>query len=317
MLSLGSQYGGIAVFKNFSSALCACFVAGSSISAATAQGYDATATAAQPATGQNVAVAGGRSLRVLVAQSEIKSDINLSNIAVATGGGILGGLIAAAVDSARAKKAEVLIAPVRTAMANVDGDALSIETAKASFANAEWYKADSETNFSKDNSPAGKSAYLDTSANAQTAFVEYTYDLSPEFDALRIIAKIDVAAKNIALAKGKPEKRLSPKNLVYSRSVASVILLPTPSKEKEANAARWAADNAKLTRSALAQSFARLQVLMPRVLAMNSNEEVALSRDKKNKRIMAGGFFGRPQSAANGTTLLWTGGGFVEVAPLH
>lgn len=287
------------------------------MAAAIAQADVATVPAAQPATGQNVAVAGGRSLRVLVAQSEIKSDINLSNIAVATGGGLLGGLIAAAVDSARAKKAEVLIAPVRTALANVDGDALSIESGKASFANAEWYKAAPATNFSKDNSPAGKSAYLDTSATAQTAFVEYTYDLSPEFDALRIVAKIDVAAKNSASAKGKPEKRLSPKNLVYSRSVVSVILLPAPSKEKEANAARWAADDAKLARAALRQSFSRLQVLTPRILAMNSNEEDALSRDKKNKRIMAGGFLGRPQSAASDTTLLWTGGGFVEVAPLR
>ena len=34
-------------------------------------------------------------------------------------------------------------------------------------------------------------------------------------------------------------------------------------------------------------------------------------------KIMAGGFLGRPQSAASGTTLLWTGGGFVEVAPLR
>src|SRR5882762_11105976 len=33
---------------------------------------------------------GGRSLQVLVAQAEIKSNINPSNIAVATGGGLLG-----------------------------------------------------------------------------------------------------------------------------------------------------------------------------------------------------------------------------------
>lgn len=287
------------------------------MSAASAQGYDAAAPAPQRATGQNVAVAGGRSLRVLVAQSEIKSDINLSNVAVATGGGILGGLIGAAVDSARAKKAEVLIAPVRTAMANVDGDALAIEAAKASFANAQWYTTAPETNFSKDNSPAGKSAYLDASSNAQTAFVEYSYDLSPEFDALRIIAKIEIAAKNNAPGQTKPEKRLSPKNLVYSSSVASVITLPEASKDKDVNAARWAADDAKLVRAALSQSFARLQSLVPRTLALTDGEGEALTRDKKNKRIFAGGFFGRPQPAPDGTTLLWTGGGFVEVAPLQ
>jgi len=287
------------------------------VSAATVQDVSAAVPAPQRATGQNQAVAGGRSLRVLVAQSEIKSDINLSNLAVATGGGILGGLIGAAVDSARAKKAEVLIAPLRTAMGDVDGDALAIETAKASFANAEWFTTAPDTNFSKDNSPAGKSAYLDASSNAQTAFVEYSYDLSPSFDALRIIAKIEIAAKDSVAATAKPEKRLSPKNLVYSSSVASIITLPDASKDKDVNAARWAADNAKLARAALGQSFARLQILVPRTLALTGHEQEALSRDKKNKRIVAGGFSGRPQPAPEGTTLLWTGGGFVEVAPLQ
>ncbi len=295
--------------------LCACLVVGAPISAAVAQN-DVTAAIAQPATGQNVGVAGGRSLRVLVAQSEIKSDINLSNVAVATGGGLLGGLIGAAVDSARAKKAEELIAPVRTAMANVDADAIAIEAANASFANAQWYKPAPEATFSKDSSPAGKSAYLDSNPNAQTAFVEYTYDMSPTFDAVRVVASIQVAAKSVPAAKNKPEKRLAPKNLVYSGSVVSVIQLPAPSKEKEVNAARWAADDAKLARAALAQAFARLQLLTPRLLAMTPNEAAALDANKKNKRIMAGGYLGRPQPAASGETLLWTGGGFVDVAPL-
>jgi len=305
------------VLKSFSPVLFACLVAGSPISVAVAQTSGTAAPVAQPATGQNAAVAGGRSLRVLVAQSEIKSDINLSNVAVATGGGILGGLIGAAVDSARAKKAEELIAPVRTAMANVDADALAIETANASFANAEWNKPAPETSFSKDSSPAGKSAYLDSNPNAQTAFVEYTYDISPNFDAVRAVAKIEVAAKSVPAAKDKPEKRLSPKNLVYSGSLVSVILLPSPSKEKDVNAARWAADDAKLARAALAQAFGRLQLLTPRLFGMTQNEEAALDADKKNKRIMAGGYLGRPQPAASGETLLWTGGGFVDVVSLN
>ena len=72
-----------------------------------------------------------RSVRVLVAQSEIKSDINASNLAVVTGGGMLGGLIAAAQNSARARQAEELIAPVRTALLDLDADALALNSARS------------------------------------------------------------------------------------------------------------------------------------------------------------------------------------------
>jgi len=153
----------------------------------------------------------------MVAQSEIKSDINLSNVAVATGGGMLGALIGAAVDSARAKKAEALITPVRTGMAGVDADAMAIDAAKAAFANAQWNTV-AEPNFSKDSSPVGKSAYLDSNANAETAFVEYTYDLSPTFDALRVVESIQVAAKTVPAANKPAHRQLkaAAKRLVVS-----------------------------------------------------------------------------------------------------
>jgi hypothetical protein len=311
----GNYSGGSSVLKSFSYVLYACLVAGSPMSAAIAQDQVVAASTPQPATGQNLAVAGGRSLRVLVAQSEIKSDINLSNVAVATGGGLLGALIGAAVDSAHAKKAEQLITPVRTGMAGVDADAMAVETAKSAFANAQWNTA-ADPNFSKDSSPAGKNAYLDSNTDAETAFVEYTYDLSPGFDALRVVESIQVAAKNVPSA-NKPEKRLNPKNLVYSGSVVSVVLLPDAAKDKDANAARWAADNGKLARAGLEQAFALLKATTPRLLALTAADQDALTRDKKNKWIFAGGYRGRPQPASDGATLLWTGGGFVHVAPLN
>lgn len=261
-----------------------------------------------PAVSQTAAVEGGRTLHVVVAQSEIKSDINPSNIAVATGGGLLGGLIGAAVDSARAKKAEELIGPVRTATADVDADALAIETAKASFGETEWYRANPVAAFGKDSSVLGKSALLDAASAKQIAFVEYSYDLSPNFDALRVVAKIEVANKAIpASAKGKAEKRLNPKNLAYATRVTSVVLLNGTSDDKEANALRWSADNGAVTRKALQLAFENLPSLTKRTLALTADEIKALN-DKKNKRINAGGFTGRPQPLPNGrTTLLWDG----------
>lgn len=272
--------------------------------------------ATAPVVSQTAAVEGGRALHVVVAQSEIKSDINPSNIAVATGGGLLGGLIGAAVDSARAKKAEELIGPVRTATADFDADAVALETAKASFGEMEWYRANPVAAFGKDSSVAGKSALLDSASGKQIAFVEYSYDLSPNFDALRVVAKIDVANKAIpASAKGKGEKRLNLKNLAYSTRVTSVVLLKDAGEEKEANALRWSADNGAVTRKALQLAFANLPPLTQRTLALTPEDIKALN-NKKNKRINAGGFTGRPQPSPNAqTTLLWDGG-FINIENL-
>jgi hypothetical protein len=258
---------------------------------------------------QTVAVEGGRSLQAIVAQA----DINPSNIAVATGGGLLGGLIGAAVDSARAKKAEELIGPVRTAVADLDADALAIEAAKAAFGETEWFKANPQVGFSKDSSVAGKSAQLDKATGKQIAFVEYSYDLSPTFDAVRVVAKIEVAKKEIpASAKGKAEKRLNPKNLAYSTRVTSVVILKASGEDKEKNALLWSADNGAATRRALKLAFDNLAPLTKRTLSLNA-EEVKTLNDKKNKRTTSGGFTGRPQTPANDrSTLLWDGS-FINV----
>jgi hypothetical protein len=266
---------------------------------------------ATPIVSQTAAVEGGRALQVVVAQSEIKSDINPSNIAVATGGGLLGGLIAAAVDSARAKKAEELIGPIRTVMADFDADAIAIDVAKMSFGEMEWYKANPVASFGKDSSIAGKSTMLDAATGKQIAFVEYSYDLSPNFDAVRVVAKIEVANKAIPVsAKGKGEKRLNYKNLAYNSGVTSIIMLKdaaTDKDAKEVNALRWSAENGAVTRKALQQAFANLAPLTKRTMALTA-DDLKLLNDKKNKKTTAGGFTGRPQKAANEkSTLLWDG----------
>src|SRR5215204_3132853 len=101
-----------------------------------------------------------RSVRVLVAQAQIKSDINASTLAVATGGGMLGGLIAAAQNSERAKRAEVLIAPIRTALIDFDADALAQSSARSGLAQIPWLSSAPMT-FGKDTSPVGRTAFLD------------------------------------------------------------------------------------------------------------------------------------------------------------
>ncbi|HEY5722618.1 MAG TPA: hypothetical protein VIT45_09880, partial [Allosphingosinicella sp.] len=141
-------------------------------------GFAAIAAPSPIVTEEMHAVPADRAVQVLVAQSEIKSNINPSNIAVATGGGLLGGLMAASQNASRTKKAEALIEPVREALMDFDVDGLALDTTKRAFAQVPWLQ-NAPVSFSKDSSPVGKSGSLDTIGASQVAFVEYSYDFSP------------------------------------------------------------------------------------------------------------------------------------------
>ncbi|MDB5433636.1 MAG: hypothetical protein JWP35_4752 [Caulobacter sp.] len=250
-------------------------------------------------------VEGGRTVQVLVAQAEIKSDINPSNVVVATGGGLLGALIDAKINSDRAKKAELLIQPVRVALTGFDVDALAVNATKTGLTDAGWFGAQTSA-FGRDNSVLGKCSVLDASAAPQVAFFEYAYDLSPDFSSVRVSVTMSFAAKAIPAGK-KSEARVAPKFVIYSQTLVSVVSLPNPSKDAAGNAARWSADNGKLARQALEMGFAETGVLMPRAFAMTEDDlKVMSGRDRKN--TMAGGYMGRVQEESPSGTLLYTGG---------
>jgi len=232
------------------------------------------------------------------------------------GGGLLGGLLAASQNAARAKKAEAAIEPVRIALTGFDVDSLAQDTANTAIAALPWLQPTSVT-FGKDSSVLGKSALLDKGGADQIAFLEYAYDFSPDFSAVRVVETIQFANRALPAASTplKPEVRLSPKYAPYAQSVTSVVELSAPSKEMIDNATRWSADNGKLAKAALVSAFAEIRQLTPRLLDLGA-EDVKLLDAKENKRIMAGGYSGRPQSSKDGGTLLWTGG-FVHVQTLQ
>lgn len=276
----------------------------------------APAVAAKPVrvlTEETRAAVPAGAVHVLVAQSEVASDINPSNIAVYTGGGLLGGLLAAHQNAERAKKAERLIAPIREALGTVDADALAIDTTKAAFASVPWLQA-APVEFSKDTSPLGKSGLLDKAGGPQGMFVQYTYDFSPDFSSIRVVALVEVAYKAVA-AKKKPESRFSPKRLAYARSVTSIVSIPGATDDKEANAALWVANGGEPARNGLNLAFGEVQKLLPRTLALTAAEIQAMS-DKAKQKAEAAGFTGRVQDADGDSTLLWADG-FIQVQTLR
>jgi hypothetical protein len=283
--------------------------------------------AAKPATVISEAVvndAQHRSIRVLVSQSEIKSNINGSQlgtaIMIAAGGGMLagliGGMIASAQNADREKKAEALIAPLRTSLVDFNTDELAQAAAHNSLAEIAWLK-EADFSFGKDSSPAGRNSFLDQ-ANDQVVFVDYSYDLSPEFDSVRVVETIQIANKALPnIGKGQPQPRPEhriTRYLAYTQTLTSAVTLPDADpKNKQANADRWAANNGELARRAIKQAFARLTELTPRALALTTAEVKAMNKIKQ--RAAFGGLSGRLISQDDKGTLIWAKQ-FVSVQPL-
>jgi hypothetical protein len=276
-------------------------------------------------------IAGGRAIRVLVAQPEIKSGIFPSNASArmnagsaSAGAGLAGAMpmaitaavIDSSVDASRTKKAEGVIVPIRNALTDFDGDGLALQTTRAAIAEVPWLQT-TDIAFSKDSSLLGKSALLDKASTTQTMFIEYTYGMSGDFSAVVVNATIHIASKALAPDQTLPESRVQPNHLLYANVIAAVLSLPDADpKNPRGNAARWAADNGKLARVALNADFARVAKLLPRTLAL-TGEEIKDMRSGRNMQTTLGGLTGRVVEDGVDGTLLWTtNAGFSSVDEL-
>lgn len=261
------------------------------------------------------AVDSGRSLEVVLAQAEIKSNINESNITMATGGGLLPALIDAKINSDRAKKAEREILPVREALTGFDVDALATDATQKATDKLDWFQARPAV-LSRDPSVAGESAALDASPTSQMAFFEYAYDLSPDFGTLRVSLKLRLVNKATSQG-GRPQDRFKGRNLVFTQKFTSVVPLPGASKDAMENAGRWSADNGKLARAALTQAFDKFTVLVPRALTMSAADLKAMNGHDKKVIAMAS-YSGRVQEQSADETLIYNSaiGGLIDVQTL-
>ena len=248
-----------------------------------------------------------RAFEVLVAQSEIKSSINPTDLSAASGQfGLLGAIIMAGVQSGinsdKAKKAEATILPLRTALTGFDADTLALEASKATAAAVPWLHTTAPT-FGRDNSAAGESAFLDASATNEVVFFDYSYDAAWDFSSMRVHATMSIANKEVK-PDHSPQDRVAPWGVVYTQTITSIVALDSPSKVASDNVARWTADGGKPARSALSMGFARVQQLMPTALALTKADAKAMQHDKKY--MLVGELGGRVQPAdASGTTLLF------------
>lgn len=240
-------------------------------------------------------VTGGRSLEVTVGQAEIASRI--TSVSGATGG-MVGGLLGAAIDSSRAKGHEATITQVRDSLLDFDTDGLAISTTREALTGLDWLAA-SELRFSKDASYFGKTELLDTGDASQAAFFDYYYELMPDFSAVRVVLTVQFINKAVPEGK-KPDARFKPANLAYAQTFTTTVALPAPGADITANAALWSADNGKRAREALTLAFADTGKVMARALVLNEADYKTMTA--------AGSFKIDPESEHSGQATLSAAG---------
>ena len=196
-----------------------------------------------------------------VNQPEIAADVLRSNIGQSAGasggfiGGLIGGIIDASIEAKRAKKAETDITPVRDALVDFNAPeelrtALSVDLQSSTppFPIASVSLAEA-----KDDAAIGK--LVGASKCDAVLIIATDYHLSPEFDTIRVLAKVSLFSPKAGKNDGTPP--------LYRNEFATYRRLPTGAvSDRTASAASWAANKGALAREAMKSSFAELVAMI-------------------------------------------------------
>ncbi len=250
-------------------------------------------------------VVDGRAVMVELAQPTIGTEIDIGRVApdMITGGGLeilfwdhqdTKPLELAAIEE---RKAEGLVLPLRKALDGLDLGPVALATTTAALGKVGWFGA-REPRLARVSTEGERAAFAAISETGQFAVVSYSYTTSPDFTQIRVYAEITIWQKAAPAKGGKPTGPV----LLSRHRVLSLCELRKRSFEQADNVKAWSADGGKLARAALSAAFARLEVLIPRALAMTPLEHAALI-DKKRPKVFAAGFYGpRVEGADEGTT---------------
>ena len=263
----------------------------------------------------------GRTLQLVVPQSQIETNIEVGRVASDSyGGGLIGQLIIQSMDDKKEtmsrslhERAEATVGPLREALRNFDVDGLALATTRAAVAKIDWFQAQ-DLIAAKDPSLQARAAFLNASATSQVAFITYRYDLSADFTYIRVIADISLVRK----PPRNGAQPASPPEPFYAQSISSIVQLPSPSYEHGENVARWSAGDGKLARASLTAAFGQIERLIPYALGLGQ-ADINLYMAKNRPKAFAAGFYGpliEKGEGSPGGTLIWSNGlVYVQSAP--
>lgn len=204
-----------------------------------------------------------------------------------------------------AREAEVRVAPLRNALQGFDGSVLVLDAAKNGISSVGWFAPNplEVLNKPRDSSPLD---FVYAAPTNQVAIVSTSYYLSHDG------AQIEVKAEIRVLKKVKKSV-----TVVAYQQVISVVQMPKPAFEPNANVRTWSVGNGAAARRAIAAGSARLEKLIPRALALSQADLTAYAA-KNLEMAQAAGRFGPVLERGHdgpGSVLIWSKG-LISVQPL-
>lgn len=258
-------------------------------------------------------VPGGRAVQIELQTTEIGAAVELGRIAEWSSSGSYGNYYwssgtfseAPALTQLATREAEVRVTPLRKALQGFDGSGLVLNAAKNGIQAVDWFAPNPLEVLEKPrmSSPLD---FVYAAPSNQVAIVSTSYYLSHDGNQIEIKAEIRVIKK--------VKKTVT---VVAFQQMVSVVQLPKPSFDPNANVRTWSADNGAAARRAIAAGSARLEKLIPRALAL-SQADITAYAAKDREMAQAAGRFGpvleRGQDGP-GSVLIWSKG-LVSVQPL-
>ncbi|TMM48732.1 hypothetical protein [Qipengyuania marisflavi] len=253
------------------------------------------------------AIASLRPVAVTIAQERIGTSVDVGRVVTdGAGGGLIGALVIAGMDNKRsvmtanaADRADAAVAPLADVLMDFDVAGLALETTRKAIAAPEWFAA-SEIELVPGAAFNSVADFVAANPAQQVGLVSYRYQMSPDFTQLQIIADLSVAH-------GDNLKRL------YGQQIVSSVRLAKRSYEPSENVTRWSAENGRVAKAALTAAFARLETLIPAVMALTPAQFDAAT-DKKRESAFTGGFHGPVLMRDAAGPVIWSkGDGFIAV----
>ncbi len=202
-------------------------------------------------------------------QDEIAATINSSNIATATGGGLIFALIDAGINSARAKKAESAIVPLRDALIAYDGGAALARELEASLSAGQPGGSAAEVRVKSFADRKVLASWVKESDAEEVLLVQPKYELTPGFDAMTFTVIVSLHAQKASGTAATLKRPQVPPGPRYYNTFIARIPNPQPatSASREDAIAAWTTNDAEPARQTLDRGFATIARMIAHDLA--------------------------------------------------
>jgi hypothetical protein len=190
---------------------------------------------------------------ILATQKEIVADVEKSNVAMYTGGGLIPALIDVAVESSRASSAVDALKPIRDALVDYEVGSELHRALGTRLETIPWLHVQ-KVDVVHDNRPKQMAHLLAASSEDALLVLAPTYALSSDFSSLRIETEVRVIPRAAHL--GLPdvgndaEKKMTP---LYKTTIVHHAPLPVQGNPEADAAKAWTSEDGKPIREALRQ----------------------------------------------------------------